>query len=141
VNHRGFTLLEVIVVTGIIVTIAAIALPSLLESRQAADERAAIQYLRAWLPAQEMYRKKHGVYADADEQLVAAKLMTVTKGDGNGYKFALDNPANQEWEWWGSARPAQPGISGNRYFYVGMDGVVRYAVDRKATKKDPSVDK
>lgn len=138
--RRGLTLLEVVIVAAIISIIAAFAVPSILSSRKSANEQSAVSYMRAWLAAQEMYKRKNGTYADADEQLVGAKLLTVTKGDGDGYIFSIDSPPSHL-QWYGSARPQVPGTSGDRYFYIAMDGVVHYAHGRRATKADAAVGK
>lgn len=138
IRLKGFTLIELVVVTALIVTITAIALPSLLASKKQSNETSAMHYMKAWVAAQEMYYHKHGYYADADEQLVNAKLLTVTKGDGDGYRFALDNPP-KSLTWHGRGWPVSPGTSGDRYFYISLDGVVHYAYKRQANKNDPSV--
>src|SRR4051812_35976348 len=68
---RAFTLIELMIVVAIIAIIAAIAIPSLLRSRMAANETAAAAACKAYAEAQEIFRRtdydKDGVleYAQA----------------------------------------------------------------------------
>ncbi|MFQ5739541.1 MAG: prepilin-type N-terminal cleavage/methylation domain-containing protein [Acidobacteriota bacterium] len=136
-SSSGFSLIELLVVIAVIAIVAAIAVPSLSQSKKAANEAAAISYMRIWTSAQELYRMKFGVYADADNQLVAEGLIGVEQGDRLGYIFSLDNPPGSLYTWWGQGRPEDPGVTGDRYFFLDSTGVMRWSRGGAADSSSP----
>ena len=59
-NSRGFSLLELLIVVAIILIIATIAIPSLLRSRQAANESASVANVRTVNTAEVTYLSSAG---------------------------------------------------------------------------------
>src|SRR6478752_728337 len=91
-TNKGFSLLELLIVVAIILIIATIAIPSLLRSRQAAHEAAAVATLRTINTAQVTYlTTAQGKFGDMDS-LIAAALLPSNFGTGpvSGYNFSID---------------------------------------------------
>ena len=61
-QSRGFSLLELLIVVAIILIISTIAIPSLLRSRQAANESGAVANLRTLNTTQVMYLSTNSTY-------------------------------------------------------------------------------
>src|SRR5262249_22952322 len=91
-SNRGFSLLELLIVVAIILIIATIAIPSLLRSRQAANESSAVANLRTINTAEVTYLSSAGGNYGDIGQLVTAGLLDSRFGGtpaiASGYVFA-----------------------------------------------------
>jgi prepilin-type N-terminal cleavage/methylation domain-containing protein len=87
-NNRGFSLLELLIVVAIILIIATIAIPSLLRSRQAANESAAVANLRNLNTAEVTYSSTEGTYGTIND-LVNAQLIDDRYLDPNFSGFTI----------------------------------------------------
>jgi prepilin-type N-terminal cleavage/methylation domain-containing protein len=124
-NNKGFSLLELLIVVAIILIIATIAIPSLLRSRQAANESAAVANLRTINTAEVTYLSSNGgQYGDLDAMIVAGLLDETFTGTKAGYNYTVDatDPNNYTAE----AVPASPN-TGRYGYYSHPDAVVRYS--------------
>ncbi len=119
-SEEGFTLIELLVAVGLIGILAAISVSLYGSYRDRAYEATAIQYLRSWVPAQELYLQKYGNYADADEQL-QNPLRVLNVPTKVPYDFSVDSGSSATSRWWGRATPTRSGL---RYFYIDETGIL-----------------
>ena len=137
-RRDGFTLIELMIVVAIIAIILAIAIPSLQASRKAATEAVIIGTLKSIVSANEQYRIRFGVYANPIDALVAEYLpqlqnnTTLDKYDEN---YQSDGQT-----WTMPAWPKDPGVGGDRSFYVDTSGVIRVELSGTATSLSPALD-
>jgi prepilin-type N-terminal cleavage/methylation domain-containing protein len=123
-GDRGFSLLELLIVVGIILIIATIAIPSLLHSRQVANETAAVANLRQINTAEITYLSSSARTFGNIAQLVAEGLLDSRYGGTmSGYTFNISTNGT---DYTATADP----ISNNmgRYgYYSTPDVVIRYS--------------
>lgn len=123
---KGFSLLELLIVVAIILIIATIAIPSLIRSRQAAQESSAVANLRFLNTAEATYMSTNrGRYGEIPD-LIAAGIVDERFTDVvSGYAFGIStSDLSTDYVIVASA------ISDNmgRFnYYTGPDLVVRYS--------------
>src|SRR5262249_30261596 len=89
-SNRGFSLLELLIVVAIILIIATIAIPSLLRSRQAAQESSAVAQVRTINTAEVTYLSSNGGnYGSIPELITQGFLDARFVNSVSGYTFAV----------------------------------------------------
>src|SRR5438477_7199318 len=89
-SNRGFSLLELLIVVAIILIIATIAIPSLLRSRQAAQESSAVAQIRTINTAEVTDQSSKGdKYGNIAELITAGLLDGRFATSVSGYTFSV----------------------------------------------------
>ena len=127
-KKNGFSLLELLIVVAIILIIATIAIPSLLRSRQAANETHAVANLRTLNTAEVQYISSHqGQYGGLPELVTAGLLDDRYISGSAGYNFDIEIASNFL-DYTGKATAQGPN-AGRYDYYTKPDYVIRYSTD------------
>jgi prepilin-type N-terminal cleavage/methylation domain-containing protein len=128
-NNRGFTLLELLIVVAIILIIAVLAIPSLLRSRQSAQESSAVGQLRMINTAELTYlTSNQGSYGDIPSLITQGLLDSRFSGSLSGYSFNVTASGSN---YTANADPVSTN-AGRFGYYSQPDAVIRYATYQSA---------
>jgi type IV pilus assembly protein PilE len=132
-TSRGFSLLELLIVVAIILIIATIAVPSLLRSRQAANESAAASNLKSMNVVQNVYQITNHAYGTLAELVSDGLLDTRFEGTSSGYQFGVAVSADRL-NYTITATAVAP-TTGRYDYYSTPDYVIRFTTE---TARAPS---
>ncbi len=155
-KHRGFSIIELLIVVAIILIIAAIVIPNLTRARIAADEGNAVASLRGVISAETTYNTAYPQtgYATTLAQLGPAGQICTTPTSANaclidgsmansgavshsGYLFNITvgkgGVSSPQIDYTIGAAASNFRISGLRNFCAQEDGVMKYAIPSSQT--------
>jgi prepilin-type N-terminal cleavage/methylation domain-containing protein len=122
-SKRGYTLVEIMIVVGIVAVLITLVVPNILRSRSVANEAAAISNLKIISNACQLFHIGQDRYPSALTELSTATPPYIDSvlagGNKQGYDFIYSTTSD------GYSINANPsGILGGRYFYVDQTDTV-----------------
>lgn len=125
-KRGGFTLVEILVVVGILALLAAIAIPNLLRGRLASNDAMAKSTLKTIASALENYMIVSGTYPTSTDSLIGVTPPYLNKNyfvgthAGFGYSSSISDYAYTV-----TATPAEVGTTGTKAFLISTGSVLQ----------------
>ncbi len=156
-KQAGFSLIELLIVVAIILIIAAIAIPNLIQSKMSANEATAVQTVRDINTAESVYMIQYGSGYSQDLQSLGGTSGAASSssallipdpvaqtGQKNGFQFiyvvtATNGPGGTPSNYTVNANPIAPGNTGRRWFFTDETMVIRQNPTSPASVNDPSI--
>lgn len=143
---KGFTLVEIMIVVAIVMTLATLAISSVLRARHNANEMAAVAACRTIVTAaQNFYANSYPhAYPGSLSDLVAPVSdppyidNVLASGTKQGYKFSYELVNSESFAL--RANPSVPGKTGTRYFYADETSVIKANSTGQAGPADPVIE-
>jgi len=133
-QKQAFSLVELVIVVGIVILVAAFSINGLIRSRINANEAAAIKTLETLHAAFSSYRFSNSAYPEELIDLTLGNPPHISEdvfvdingnfdsGKRRGYEFLVMDADSDTFEIY--AYPAFVGVTGNREFYIDQSGEI-----------------
>jgi len=156
-KQKGFSLIELLIVVAVILILAAIAIPNLIQSRMTANEASAVQTLRDINTAESVYGIQFGAGFSLDLKSLGGTSGTSTPTNAllipdpvaqtnqkDGFTFtyvvtANNGPNGTPSNYTVNADPITAGSTGRRWFFTDESFVLRYNTTGPSTANDPAI--
>lgn len=152
-SQAGFSLIELLIVVGIILVIMAIAIPELMNARMSGNEAAAVTNIRTIVTSELAYSMEYNVgFSTTLAQLggsgsvpSAANALLIDSvlaaGTKTGYTFVYavtaTDTSGHPVGFSINANPISHNLTGRRYYYSDQVGVISVNYNAPATNTDP----
>jgi len=144
-TRTGFTLIEIIIVVAIVMTLATLAISSVLRARHNANEMAAVASCRTLVTAcQNFYAASYPhVYPSGLLDMVLPVSnppyidSVLASGTKQGYSFTYALVDSESFTF--NAAPVSPGKTGSRYFFADEGGAIKANATGQAGPDDAAV--
>lgn len=142
-GKRGFTLVEIMIVVGLVAGLITLAVPNILRSRVVANESAALGNLKAINNACQLYHVNEETYpsslADMAEPAASPPYLdnTIASGRKQSYQFNYSLVDNDHFTV--NANPTSTGLLKGKYFYLDESGIIKFSSSGPAGPDDEVV--
>ncbi|MDP2938769.1 MAG: prepilin-type N-terminal cleavage/methylation domain-containing protein [Candidatus Omnitrophota bacterium] len=143
----GFTLIEIMIVVGVVLILATVAIPNMMRSKIVGNETSAIATLKVVTNACNLYAMNNSIYPTNIDNLVtnqnpayisndvyqAFPFTSILPKDGYRFNYGLTGTTG----FWVRAQPFRYRVSGIRSFYCNESGLLTYCETQNCNPTPP----
>ena len=141
---RGFSLIELLIVVAILGIVAALAIPNLINARQAAKSASVVSSLRLIHSSELSYRQSNDTYGDLDALGDAGFINDTRLRSGQKAKYTFivtPDGAAPSIRYTATATPSDPSAATIwRHYFIDQSGIIRYQAGAAAGAASTVID-